>query len=72
MPGASVHHGSVEAFDDDAGFGTVRGEDASKLFFHCTAITDGSRSIEVGTPVSYLVVPGHGGRWEASAVTRRP
>jgi hypothetical protein len=37
--------------------------------FHCTAIADGSRTIEVGTFVTFDVVAGRLGRWEASAVT---
>lgn len=53
-------------FDAERGFGAVApdGGDAG-LFFHCTAIADGTRTIEVGTRVSYHVVAGHLGRWEA-------
>ena len=36
-----------------------------ELFFHCTAVADGSRTIAVGAPVVYQVVAGHLGRWEA-------
>ncbi len=60
--------GRVAAFDAHAGFGTVRAEDGTELFFHCTAIADGSRTIEVGTPVAFELVPGHHGRWEASGI----
>ena len=60
--------GRVVAFDEHAGFGTVRNEDGTDLFFHCTAIADGSRTIEVGTSVRFAVVPGNGGRWEASQI----
>ncbi len=63
--------GRVVGFDDHAGFGTVRAEDGSEYFFHCTAIADGSRTIEVGADVSFHVVPGHHGRWEAAEVTVR-
>lgn len=58
--------GRVVAFDEARGWGTVRGDDGQELFFHCTAVADGSRSIAVGTAVGYRVVPGHLGRWEAS------
>jgi hypothetical protein len=38
--------------------------------FHCTAIADGSREIDPGTTVAFVLVPGHGGRFEASTVTK--
>jgi cold shock CspA family protein len=63
--------GIVTRFDDHAGYGHVRGDDGSELFFHCTAIADGSRSIEVGALVTFDVVPGHHGRWEATALVAR-
>ena len=53
------------AFDERRGWGAVRGDDGVELFFHCTAVAHGSRSIAVGTPVVYQVVAGHLGRWEA-------
>lgn len=62
--------GVVSAFDEEKGFGTVTGDDGSELFFHCTQIVDGSRTIEVGTAVRYEVVAGHLGRWEAARVDR--
>ena len=64
--------GRVAAFDRHAGFGTVRSDDGTELFFHCTAIADGSRSIDVGAEVRFEIVPGHHGRWEAAAVERLP
>jgi cold shock CspA family protein len=60
--------GTVTAFDEHAGHGKVRTSDGGELFFHCTAIADGSRTIDVGTPVTFAVVPGHHGRWEAADV----
>ena len=72
MPGATwpaagsrSRRGVVTKFDDDRGLGTVTGEDGSAMSFHCTAILDGSRFIEVGTAVLYEVAPGHLGRVEA-------
>ena len=59
------------AFDDHAGFGTARADDGTEYFFHCTAIADGTRTIEIGTAVTFHVVPGHNGRWEAAHLTRR-
>jgi len=55
----------VVEFDEDRGLGTVRDEMGRELPFHCTAIADGTRRIGAGTPVSFLIVPGHLGRMEA-------
>jgi cold shock CspA family protein len=60
--------GVVVAFDDAAGFGAVRLDDGRELFFHCTAIADGTRTIDVGAAVSAFVVPGHLGRYEAADI----
>lgn len=61
--------GTVVAFDEARGLGTLRRDDGTELSFHCTAIADGSRRIEVGLPVLFTVVPGHLGRVEARDVT---
>lgn len=37
--------------------------------FHCTAIADGTRTVEVGTPVAFELRAGHLGRIEATRVT---
>ena len=63
--------GSVVDFDEAAGYGHVAldhddGDGAGPWFFHCTAIADGTRTIEVGAPVSFEVVAGHQGRYEAT------
>jgi cold shock CspA family protein len=64
--------GTVVSFDDAKGFGTVREDPtAEEHFFHCTAIADGTRTIEVGTVVSFDVVPGRNGQWEARAIKPR-
>lgn len=54
------------AFDEHRGYGTVRDDAGEERFFHCTAVADGSRTIEVGTRVTYEVVAGRLGRWEAA------
>ena len=64
--------GTVVAFDEHRGFGTVRAADGRELFFHCTAITDGSRRIDVGTTIAFTVVAGHRGTWEAAEVEPLP
>jgi cold shock CspA family protein len=55
----------VVEFDEHVGLGAVEGEDGTRLAFHCVAIADGSRRIDVGAAVTYEVVPGHLGRYEA-------
>ena len=58
--------GTVVDFDEHRGSGTVRSADGTELFFHCTQIADGTRTIAVGTTVSFRVVAGRLGRWEAA------
>ena len=60
--------GTVVAFDQERGTGAVRSEEGRELFFHCTAIADGSRRIAVGAHVAFRVVAGHLGRWEAGDI----
>ncbi len=68
MATAAIMTGEVESFDDPAGLGVLRSDEGRELPFHCTAIADGSRSIAEGTRVAFVVVPGPGGRWEASRI----
>lgn len=70
MAMARRRRGSVAQFDEDKGYGTVQGDDGAELFFHCTAIADGSRTIEVGTSVTFDVVAGRRGQWEAVDLQR--
>ena len=64
--------GTVADFDDAKGFGTVREDETrTEHFFHCTSIADGTRTIEVGSPVTFDVVPGRNGQWEATAIKPR-
>lgn len=60
--------GTVTEFDDPKGWGTVTADDGAELFFHCSQIGDGTRTIEVGTAVRFEVVAGPRGRWEAAAI----
>jgi cold shock CspA family protein len=61
--------GTVAEFDEPRGWGTVRSDVGGENFFHCTAIADGSRTIEEGAAVAYRLVPGRLGRWEAVDIT---
>ncbi|MGH9300320.1 MAG: hypothetical protein ACRD0I_10755 [Acidimicrobiales bacterium] len=61
--------GRVSEFDSEVGLGRVTTPDGRSFGFHCAQIADGSRNIEVGTPVAFQVVPGHLGSWEAVRIT---
>ena len=60
------------AFDEHRGTGTVRADGGAEYPFHCTAIADGSRTIDAGTAVVFAVVAGHHGKWEAADVSPLP
>ena len=60
--------GRVVDFDEHVGLGEVEADDGARYSFHCTRIANGTRTIEVGTAVTFELVPGHLGRWEASGV----
>jgi cold shock CspA family protein len=61
--------GRVSAFDEHRGLGEVTEAGGAVYPFHCTAIADGTRTIEVGAEVEFEVAPGPLGRWEAAAIT---
>ena len=61
----SRREGRVATYDEHRGTGEVEMPEGRRLFFHCTSIADGSRTIVPGTEVSFVVAPGHLGRWEA-------
>jgi cold shock CspA family protein len=61
----AIRTGHVTDFDDPRGLGTVLSEDGRRYGFHCTAIADGTRRIDVGVPVTFVLAPGHLGRLEA-------
>jgi cold shock CspA family protein len=63
----SVRTGVVVAFDARVGLGDIEADDGARHPFHCIVIADGSRSIEVGTRVSFDLLAKLG-RWEASAI----
>lgn len=60
--------GKVAEFDEHVGLGEIEGDDGRRYPFHCTRIADGTRTVPVGATVTFEVVPGHLGRWEAAAV----
>ena len=64
--------GRVASFDDPRGIGVVVDSDGNEYPFHCTAILDGTRTIEVGAQVTFMVAAGRLGNWEATAVAIAP
>jgi cold shock CspA family protein len=62
--------GTVAAFDEPRGLGTI--ESGGRDYpFHCTAILDGTRTIDVGAEVTFDVRPAGSGRWEATGIRPR-
>ncbi len=64
--------GRVSAFDVDRALGTVVTDDGCELGFHATAIADGTRTIEAGMRVAFVVEAGHRGRLEARGLVALP
>ncbi len=64
--------GEVIEFDDDRGLGVVEYGPGERIPFHCTAISDGSRSVAVGTVVAFVVSAGRLGQLEARTVRPLP
>jgi CspA family cold shock protein len=62
--------GTVREFDERRGLGTIVAADGAGYPFHCTQIADGTRRIDVGTPVRFSLRPGGLGRWEAAAIEK--
>jgi len=64
--------GRVTAFDARRGLGRVTDSEGAAFEFHATAIVDGSRLIDPGAEVTFSVVPGHRGRYEAQGLAVLP
>jgi len=65
--------GRIVSYDDHAGLGEVEAlgdadQAGDRYPFHCTQLLDGSRHADPGQQVSFRVIPGHRGRWEAAEV----
>jgi CspA family cold shock protein len=65
--------GQVIAFDDQVGLGEIEADavpDGSpgRFGFHCTQIADGSRTVPVGMRVTFGLLAGRGGHWEAADI----
>jgi cold shock CspA family protein len=69
LPAPGSHVGTVDTFDPRRGLGTVTDRADGSIFpFHATAIADGSRQVQVGTEVRFVVEPAHLGRYEARRI----
>jgi cold shock CspA family protein len=64
----TIRTGVVDQFDDARGLGTLLDDDGRRYGFHCTAIADGTRRIEVGARVTFVLAAGHLGRVEARQI----
>ena len=62
--------GVVTAFDEATGLGVVTSDEGTVYPFHCTQIADGTRTIVVGTAVTFERVA-RLGRYEAGNITPR-
>ena len=62
--------GAVVEFDEPRGLGSIEA-DGTRYPFHCTALLDGTRAVEVGAEVDFEVRPAGLGRWEATRINKR-
>jgi hypothetical protein len=62
--------GEIVAFDEHRGLGTARDAEGRQFEFHCTQIADGTRTIDVGAEVVFVVAAGSLGRWEARGIVK--
>ena len=60
--------GRVADYDDHKGWGYIATDEGRLLFFHCTAIADGTRTIDVDADVEYDEVVDPRGKPEAANV----
>ena len=61
--------GQVVTFDEPRGLGTIDA-DGVTYPFHCTALVDGTRTVEIGATVTFEVRPAGMGRWEATTIEK--
>ena len=62
--------GTVVEFDAERGLGRIDADDGRSFPFHCTQISDGTRSIAVGALVWFDLLAKLG-RYEATAISPR-
>jgi cold shock CspA family protein len=59
--------GTVTSFDKRVGLGEITALDGTVVPFHCIAIADGTRDIELGAAVEFELLPKLG-RYEANHI----
>jgi cold shock CspA family protein len=62
--------GTVVEFDDHVGLGVIDDGEGHRYPFHCIEIADGTRAIEIGTTVGFVVLAKLG-RYEAADIRPR-
>jgi cold shock CspA family protein len=67
---ARPHLGRVTTYDAERGLGSVTSDEGEEFSFHAVAIADGSRDIDAGARVAFLVAAGLGGRLEARGLVK--
>lgn len=60
----------MSSFDEARGLGVVMSDDGTCHPFHCAALADGTRTVDVGARVRFRVVAGRLGRWEAWGIEK--
>lgn len=72
FPPVGPQFGVIEEFDSHACLGSVIDGGDHVWPFHCTALVDGTREVEPGTQVAFVVERRPGGRLEAARITELP
>lgn len=54
MSGSTLQTGTVTQFDRRVGLGEITDGEGRIWPFHCAMLTDGTRTIEVGTAVQFI------------------
>lgn len=67
LPRQPARAGTVTAFDEHVGLGTITDGGGDEYLFHCVEIADGTRTIAVGAEVMFAPMRKFG-RWEAADV----
>jgi CspA family cold shock protein len=60
--------GKIKTWNEERGFGFASREGARDIFIHATALPSGLRELAVGTPITFVAVPGRGGGEQAADV----
>jgi cold shock CspA family protein len=64
--------GRIASFDQTRGLGVVEADDGRRFDFHATAIADGTRRTQAGAAVTFMLAPGHRGRYEVGSLVPLP